>query len=132
VNVVREVPIGPYVADFVIEMPGQRYVLVEVEKPAHRVFTGKDRFTKETTHAQQQVEDWMNHIRDYPAEFRERIMPGIREPEAWVVIGRSRDMSDSQRRALQGKNARLQDITVMTYDDLLDNARQFLDNLRSF
>jgi hypothetical protein len=42
----------------------------------------------------------------------------------------SRDTTENQQRVLERRNARLQDITIMTYDDLLDKARQHLENLR--
>jgi len=127
----KEVWIGNNKADFVVELPpGERYLLVEIERPIHKLFTGKDRVTAEVTHAQQQVEDWMNRISEHPHEAREKL-PGIREPQGWVVIGRRSSMTENQQKVLERKNARLQNITIMTYDDLLDRARQRLENLRS-
>lgn len=125
-----EVPIGRWQMDLVVELPpGERYILIEIERPRHKLFTRKDRITKEVVHAQQQVEDWMNRIKEHPHEARE-ILPGIKEPQGWVVIGRRNSMTEGQQRVLERKNARVQNITVMTYDDLLDKARQHLDNLR--
>ena len=40
-------------------------------------------------------------------------------------------MTENQRKVLEHKNTRHQNITIMTYDDLLDGARQRLENLRS-
>lgn len=125
-----EVKIGEKRADFVIELPpGKRYVLVEIERPKHALFTREDRVTKEVTHAQQQAEDWINWIKEYPHEIREAL-PGIREPQGWVIIGRRSSMTASQQRVLERRNARLNDVTIMTYDDLLDRAKQHLENLR--
>lgn len=127
----REVWIGNNKADFVVELPpGERYVLIELERPIHKLFTKDDRFKKEVVHAQQQVEDWMDRVSEHPHEAQETL-PGIREPEGWVVIGRRSSMTENQQRVLERKNARLQNITIMTYDDLLDRARQRLENLRS-
>ncbi|MCA1717918.1 MAG: DUF4263 domain-containing protein [Actinobacteria bacterium] len=127
-----EVWIGKNKADFVVELPpGERYLLVEIERPIHKLFTAKDRVTKEVNHAQQQVEDWMNRISEHPHEARETL-PGIREPQGWVVIGRRSTMTENQQRVLERRNARTQNITIMTYDDLLDRARQYLENLRPF
>ena len=67
----REVWIGNNKADFVVELPpGERYLLVEIERPIHKLFTGKDRVTAEVTHAQQQIEDWMNRISEHLHEAR--------------------------------------------------------------
>jgi len=72
----------------------------------------------------------MNRISEHPHEAWGKL-PGIREPQGWVVIGRRSSMTENQRKVLERKNARHQNITIMTYDDLLDRARQRLENLRS-
>lgn len=48
-------------------------------------------------------------------------------PRATIVIGRSHDWSDDQQRALHGLNRRLADISVITYDHLLAQARRTLE-----
>jgi hypothetical protein len=50
-------------------------------------------------------------------------------PRAFVVIGRSADWAEAQHRGLQGLNARLHSITVMTYDQLLAQAETLLATL---
>jgi len=40
-------------------------------------------------------------------------------------------MTENQQKVLERRNARHQNITIMTYDDLLDGARQRSENLRS-
>ncbi len=45
-----------YVTDFVIELPQQQYILVEIEKQAHFLFTKRGRVTAKVTDAQQQVD----------------------------------------------------------------------------
>jgi hypothetical protein len=119
-----------YVADFVVEVPGQRYVLVEIERATCDLFTRNDNFSAAVNNALGQVEQWINLIRDHPSQFRDETMLGIREPQGWVIIGRRNNMTDRQQRLLEGRNARLRDITIFTYDDLLNKARQHLRNLR--
>lgn len=48
-------------------------------------------------------------------------------PRATIVIGRSDDWSDDKHRALHGLNRRLADISVITYDHLLAQARRTLE-----
>lgn len=50
-------------------------------------------------------------------------------PKAVIVIGRSRDWSEAKSGALHGLNARLHGILIMTYDQLLAQARQLLEVL---
>ncbi len=47
-------------------------------------------------------------------------------PHATIVMGRSRNWSDDETRALHGLNARLHNIRVMTYDHLHAQAKQLL------
>lgn len=54
----------------------------------------------------------------------------ISYPRALLVIGRSQDWEEEQRRALDGLNARLHGIRVVTYDHLLAQARRFRELLR--
>lgn len=39
-------------------------------------------------------------------------------------------MTENQQRVLESRNARIQNITIVTYDDLLDRAKQYVENLR--
>ena len=48
-------------------------------------------------------------------------------PRATIVIGRSHDWPKEQQRALHGLNRRLADISVISYDHLLAQARATLD-----
>jgi len=48
-------------------------------------------------------------------------------PRATIVIGRSHDWPYDQHKALHGLNRRLSDISVITYDHLLAQARRTLD-----
>ena len=50
-------------------------------------------------------------------------------PRATIVIGRSKDWTEEQHKALHGLNSRLHGIQVITYDHLLAQAKQFLTHL---
>jgi len=77
-----------YVTDFVIEVVDHEYVLVEIERSVHRLFTKAGSATSALRHAQTQVEDWQRWIRDHIAYAREKL-PGMNQPKGWVIIGRS-------------------------------------------
>ncbi len=47
------------------------------------------------------------------------------------MIGRSHEWSDEQHKALHGLNRRLSDISVITYDHLLAQARRTLELMES-
>ena len=52
-------------------------------------------------------------------------------PRATVVIGRSDDWDTEKQKALHGLNRRLSDISVITYDHLLAQARRTLELVES-
>lgn len=52
-------------------------------------------------------------------------------PKSIIVIGRSKDFTKEQIRALHGLNSRLNGIVVKTYDDLLAQAKSLLKTIKS-
>jgi hypothetical protein len=130
VKVIPKVKLGSeYEVDFVVGLADQQYILVEIERPEHKLFTQRGDPSAELSHAQRQVEDWRQWIHENIAYAR-TIMPGINEPHCWVIIGRRSHMVERDEKALARRNAELHHITILTYDDLLDVARRHLDNLR--
>ena len=118
-----------YVPDFVIQAAEGQYVLVEIERPALPLLTDKGIPRAELVHAQQQVKDWFDWIGRH-GEYARSVLPGISEPEGWVVMGRRGSIPAQHRNVLARENAESRRLTTKTYDDLLDRAKQHLDNLR--
>ena len=52
-------------------------------------------------------------------------------PRAVIVLGRSADWDEDKHRGLHGLNSRLHGITVLTYDQLLLQAKQLLNSMES-
>lgn len=130
-SIIPKVKLGSeYVPDFVIQTTPEQYVLVEIERPGLPVLTKEGRPRAELTHAQQQVKDWFDWIGRH-SEYARSIMPGISEPEGWVVMGRRSSIPTEHKHVLARDNAESRRITTKTYDDLLDRAKQHLDNLRT-
>jgi len=94
------------------------------------VLTKKGRPRAELTHAQQQVKDWFEWITRNREDARS-IMPGISEPKGWVIMGRRSSIPPEHRHVLARESAESRRIMTQTYDDLLDRAKQHLENLRS-
>lgn len=117
-----------YVTDFVIHMPDDEYVLVEIEQANHPLYTKAGNLSKEVVHAQRQVKDWRTWIADNISYARDRL-PNISEPEAWVIIGRGDSLSRRNKQALRRENKESPYIKTLTYDDLIDHAKAFLRNL---
>ncbi len=129
-NIRPKVALGSeHETDFVVELLQHQYVLVEIERPSHRLFTKRGDPRAQLTHAQRQAEDWRDWVHQH-ISYARASMPGITDPDCWVIIGRRTEMSERDQAALTRKNRELQHIDIRTYDDLLDAANQHLENLR--
>lgn len=119
-----------YVTDFVLAMGNEEYILVEIEAATRPLYTRDGNPSADLTHAIQQVEDWRTWITT-ASEYIRQQLPGIVEPECWVVIGRRPD-EDRSRARWARKQRTLSRIRLFTYDDLLDKAMRQLDTLRRY
>lgn len=128
-NVFPKHPLGSeYITDFVIHQGDGEYILVEVEAASHKLFTGKGDPTAKLSHAQQQVENWRDWVQENVA-YAQNNLPGINDPDCWIVMGRDSSLGKKGRKALRRKNKELPHITIMTFDDLLKAAGNHLRNL---
>jgi len=118
-----------FITDFVIRQLNNQYVLVEIEKSSHKLFTKRGTFTAALTNAVGQVRDFQAWIHDHVAYARTKL-PDIRHPEGLVVIGRRTDLTNAMKIRLQEENfSRRGHIKILTYDDLIDQASAVYDNL---
>jgi hypothetical protein len=115
--------------DFAVQEAKGQYILVEIERSGLPVLTKKGRPRAELTHAQQQVKDWFEWIGEN-LEYARSKMPGIKEPNGRVIMGRRSGIPPEHRHVLARESAESRRITTQTYDDLIDRAKQHLNNLR--
>jgi hypothetical protein len=120
-----------YRTDFVIEVLAENYILVEIERCEHKLFTQGGNPTHELTHAIQQVRDWRQWVHDN-VSYARNSLPGINDPDGLVIIGRQKDLSVIDKRRLDRLNREQPHITVLTFDDLFNCAKQYLSNLQVF
>ncbi|HHF3203153.1 Shedu anti-phage system protein SduA domain-containing protein [Vibrio alginolyticus] len=121
-----EVRIGRYRADLVIryEQVDKKVVLVELERHSDKIFTKSNRIRKKVTHASQQVEDWINEIR-LGTNNAPKWLTNQYNPEGFVVIGRSKDLSEDQKQILFSLNVNRK-VKIITYDDLLERMKRLM------
>lgn len=114
-----------YEMDYALEKISGVYDLAEIEASTHSLFTLSGDPRKELIHAEQQVLDWLQWIERNSAYAREAL-PGVQRPVGYVIIGR-RPVEADLRKRLQWRNTFFRgDIRILTYDDLLDGARNML------
>lgn len=115
-----------YEMDYALEHVSGLVDLVEIEPSNFRLYTTSGNPRAELVHAEQQVLDWIEWIERH-GEYARSGLPGILRPRAYVVIGRRTSLSSDDRRRLARRNATWGDsLQILTFDDLLDEARNVL------
>jgi hypothetical protein len=117
-----------YATDFAVRRHDDRWLLVEIEKPQDRIFTARDDFSAKFTHAYGQVLDFQRWVDDNLAYAR-NTMSEIFAPQGLLVMGRRAEMTDRQQKKLAQMVSNSARVDVMTFDDLLKQARVVYENL---
>jgi hypothetical protein len=121
-----------YEMDYALERLDGVVDLLEIEASTHRLFTQAKNPTQHVVHAEQQVLDWLDWI-DTNGEYARtgpKGLAGLVRPVGYVLIGRSTDWSDDDFARLRRRNQALSgSIRVVTYDQLLEHARNLLSRL---
>ncbi|WP_026798415.1 MULTISPECIES: Shedu immune nuclease family protein [Planktothrix] len=131
-NILSEVRLGKdYRADLLLEykLSDKRIILVELEKASLPLFNKSGRLRYPVTHAIQQVEDWLRWWREHPDQIPQSLDHSA-PLQGLVVIGRSFNMSDDEKRNLVHLNHN-RSVKVITYDDLLDRIEALIQNLEN-
>jgi hypothetical protein len=126
-----KVHFGDKVSDFVIRDANLDYILIEIERSTLALFKEDGHQTASVTHACNQVVEWKRYIAENLSTVRGELkFPTMRpNPLAWVVIGRSCRLSDSNKKMLSQINDDHPKTQIMTYDDVYANARSVVENL---
>ena len=123
--------IGPYQTDFVFRTATKDYLLGELERSNLPLFTRAGQPSSQLTHAQSQILDWKRYIEDNLSSVqRELGLSGISSnPEGIVVMGRTGTLSPENVRFLTTLTNQNPKLRVLTYDDVLLNAKAVVENL---
>ena len=126
-----------YVCDFLIEdptAPDFKHIFVEIEPAATMLFLkSKNReteFRAKVHQALKQLRDWEIWIRDNISYLKQQDFPEFDQAGFILVVGRSIGLSPAQRRALVAASTEAKNRTVLTYDDLANRLKEFINSLR--
>ena len=120
-----------FITDFVllnILDQGPSYTLVEIERASDKVLTKDKLLTEPVNRAIKQTRDWDVWLEQNKAYIQGKLR-GFETPQYLVVIGRSNEMSDEEKAYLRSYNREYKNISLLTYDDLLKQAEEFLESL---
>jgi hypothetical protein len=126
-----KVQFGKTISDFVFREAYNDYLLVEIEAPIRELFRKDGQQRQELTHAINQITDWVQHIQANKQKVEEETgLAGIStNPRILVVIGRRESLSDENRRKIESLQAQQNKLRIMTYDDVILNAKESLSRI---
>jgi len=122
---------GDRVTDFVFREPPGEYLLVEIESPLREIFRKDGQQREELTHAFNQIIDWRLFLESNLNDARDKMgLSGISSnPASLIVIGRSASLSVENRQKLAMLQSQIPRLRILTYDDLIENAKAVASNL---
>lgn len=128
-KVYSEVTIGAYRADLVFcyEQSDKRIVLVELERDDLSIFNKKNRLRHSVVHAVQQVEDWIDAVRQNSPSMPSWLK-GAYVVEGVVIVGRTNTLDQQQKNTLFNLNSN-RVVKIITYDDLLQRLGRLIGSL---
>ncbi|QGN58983.1 Shedu anti-phage system protein SduA domain-containing protein [Nostocoides sp. HKS02] len=117
---------GEYELDYAAVTNNGFVHCIEIEPSSLSLYSKAGNPRAELVHAEQQVLDWLDWL-DRHSEYAASKLPTLLRPTGTVVIGRRPDLSDADVKRLERRNAAWGGtLRVLTYDDLLEQARAIL------
>lgn len=114
--------------DFLLERSNGFHDVVELKLPGPRLFLGSPpKMSSDLKNAVSQMVSYLHYYYRFYLYDREETQQDVLYPRGLIVIGRRKD---SERQTLEAHNAVLHRIEILTYDDVLDRAKQTLRSIR--
>jgi len=118
-------------ADFLLKTSDNRFVVVELENPTDRLLNASTLGpSAELRMAETQITNYLSDIQNGILTYRNSFDRdlSVENVSGQVIIGRSSRLSADQKKAFD-KHVSTLNYSVITYDELLQRNRAFLDNL---
>lgn len=119
--------------DFFMILHDSSHLIVEIEKPAVKLFTEMGDPKAEFTHAQQQIRNYLKWAIEDKEYLRKRGFPNLtaNNVRGLLVIGRSSDLDAKELTKLEDLNAEVRGkYEIKTFDRILEENEAWLKNLK--
>jgi hypothetical protein len=117
------------VADFLIRLMDNSYLVVEIEKPSDMIITKNGDLSAKTTHAVRQALEYREWLLSNKLYAQQRFS-GIWRPTCLVVVGLESTLDQTQISRLQQENeSRQGSVKIVGFDWLLRRAETVIDNI---
>ncbi len=114
--------------DFLLERSNAFHDVVELKLPGPKLFLGNPpKMSSDLKNAVSQMVSYLHYYYRFYLFDREETQQDVLYPRGLIVIGRRKD---SERETLEAHNAVLHRIEILTYDDVLERAKQTLKSIR--
>jgi hypothetical protein len=114
--------------DFVIQRADNSYLVVEIETPGKQLVTREGQIHSATTQAAAQAMDYRSFLLERFPQAR-ATFPEFSAPDALVVVGLERDLSEEQRAVLRRENEHRAHLRIMGFDALGMRASAITQNV---
>ena len=119
-----------FVPDFLVKLVTGQYLIIEIERANKQIIVKSGQQSAKFTQAKDQIDRWRTLITNYGESLNKKY-PGITANHNFLlVIGRDSEFCDKEEKEyfFQKIKGGAGDITLWTYDDLLKNTQQVIDN----
>lgn len=126
---------GEKFPDFVAVLYNGKHILIEIEKPADRLYSKKGDPTAKFSHAEQQIEEYLKWASENKEFLQKRGLPNMRpeNTKGLLVIGMNKGMTPEEKEKLEMHNYSTRSTyETKTFDEILLENQQVIKNIREY
>ena len=123
---------GVYIPDFIVETSDNRYILVEIESPNVELYTKEKspRQAEKLREADTQIKDYYSYALNHIDLLKDKLpFLTAEKVKGLIIIGKSKSLSEIQKLKLEKDRASNKNHDLLTYDELYEGIKTFLDNI---
>lgn len=124
---------GELIPDLILILSNGNYLIVELEKPAFKLFTSKGNPTKYLSHAEQQIRGYLTWAKEDKDYLIRRGLNNLSSDNVTGLVIIGAKLSSNQKKKLESLNNTIRSAySVKTFDDILEENEICLENLRKY
>lgn|GEM_PF-2845679 len=123
---------GEQFPDLILVLSERSYVIVELEKPAAKLYTKKGDPTQELSHAEEQVREYLHWAIEEKEFLRKRGLENLSADNTTGLLVIGSDLTQKERRKLDTRNNSLRSMFIIkTFSDILEENEATLKNWKN-
>lgn len=124
---------GEQIPDLILVLQNENYIIVELEKPAFKLFTRKGDPTKELSHAQQQIRGYLAWAKEDKDFLRRRGLENLSAENTTGLVLIGATLSRDEKKKLESLNDTIRSsYVVKTFREVLEENEVCLQNLKKY